>query len=172
VSPEGKWTVAASNFVPCGGPARATSRVYLPNETKAVELGSGRVVPLIGCADGLYVGTQRWLAPDTVLLAASTCMSPECGPQPPIALILASLPEAGLRYLTSEGGENLAGYAVSPDGGRVLVGGQALRLYTAGGDLLRTIAPPEGTYVTGLSWAPDGITYAYVVGPRTFSGAP
>jgi hypothetical protein len=172
VSPEGKWTVAASNFVACGGPARSTSRVYLPNETRAFEVGSGREVSLLGCDDRLFVGTQRWLSPETVLLAATTCMSPECSPSPPLALILASLPDGRLRFLTNEGGEQLAGYAVSPDGARVLVGGAALRLFAANGDLLRTIAAPEGTYVTGLSWAQDGLTYAYVVGPRTDGGAP
>lgn len=169
-SPDGRWVAASTTGVPCGGTSRVSTRSPAsPNKTFATDMSGGRTLELLGCGDGFFTA-QRWLSPSALLLSGTPCTT-GCT-VPPTAVLLASLPDGRVRSLTDAGGEVLASAAPSPDGERVLVGGRALRLYSGRGDLLRTIEAPPGMYVTGLSWAADGRTFAYVVGPRVVSSTP
>ena len=67
--------------------------------------------------------------------------------------------------MKTDGQEAGAEFAVSPDGNRVLITGNTLRMYDAKGWLLREIQPPEGASVLQAAWSKDGRSFAYTTGP-------
>jgi WD40 repeat protein len=167
VSPDGKRLAASSGFATCGAATSGSRNSPSPTRTTVKDIASGRQSTLLDCGAGAFSPVQ-WLSPDALLLTGVACTSGCTGPT--LVVVLASVPDGKLTYLTDPAGEATGGLAVSPDGQRVLVGGKALRVYAANGSLLRTIPAPQDLFVTGLSWSGDGQSFTYIVGPRTRGG--
>jgi hypothetical protein len=155
VAPGGSHLVRTTDiFSRCQSPS-----IQQGNLTLLTDLASGRETTLFDCEDGVH--TQlRWLGEERLIAFSPDCYG--CEPRR-FWIKLVTIPVT-VRDLT-EGRENGASFAVSPDGSRILVGGDKLRVYSSTGELLREIVPPPGTAVTGLAWSRDGFNFTYVVGP-------
>jgi WD40 repeat protein len=174
-SPNGEWAIVAADYAACGPSAIVgmppRPQPILWNRTFLLEVRSGRTMPLLDCEDGSHTFHQ-WLSDDTVLISGQTCFN-ECS-SPIARLLLARASTGRVELLIEEAGPTRS-WAVSPDHRRILVGGTELRLFSSDGELLRTIAAPDGLTVSGVSWSKDGRSFAYVVGPspqRVFPSQP
>jgi WD40 repeat protein len=115
---------------------------------------------LLDCSGQVYVDVE-WIDAAHLIVRSADC--DQCEPRH-FGLKLFDTSEGFWRDLT-EGQEDGATYAVSPDRSRILVGGAKLRLYDSAGDLRRVIEVPAGDKVTSVAWSHDGFSFAYVVGP-------
>jgi hypothetical protein len=115
---------------------------------------------LLGCGEDVFLDVE-WVDEAHLLVRSADCDA--CEPRY-FGIKLFSLPDGSMLDLT-EGQEDGASYAISPDRRRILVGGAKLRLHDASGALLRVIDPPAGYKVTGLAWSRDGARFVYVVAP-------
>ena len=68
----------------------------------------------------------------------------------------------------TQGREFHANAVIAPDGSRILVTGERLRVYNADGVLLRELVPPEGFDVADAAWSPDSASFTYILGPAGF----
>jgi WD40 repeat protein len=160
-SPDGRWAAVATDNAACGPTAVSRERPIPSNRTFLQEVASGRTIPVLDCEGGSYTFHQ-WLSDDAVLISGQTCLN-DCS-SPIARLMLAKASTGQVELLTEQTGPTRT-WAASPDGQRILVGGSSLRLFSSDGELLRTVAAPEGLTVSGLSWSKDGRSFAYVLGP-------
>jgi hypothetical protein len=162
-SPDGRWVAMSSDGAGCPGQALGTP--LTANRTIAKEIETGRTLTLLDCDDGAFTFHQ-WLSADSLLIGGGSCRDCE---RPSFSLLLATLPDGGLRQLDDGSEQRGFGFAVSRDGQRILLGGQSLRVYSADGALLRSIAAPEGLLVSSVAFSPDSSSIVYVVGPQVES---
>lgn len=163
VSPGGAWTASGTDASACPRFTSLELRTGLgPNRTFVRNVASGQESTLVDCGDTGY-SSHIWLSDSALVLGGSFCAA-DC-PQLQVSLALATLPGGQVRNLTN-GREEGAEMAVSPDRRRLLVSGAELRVYSITGALERRITPPEGFLVTRVSWSPDGNSFAYVVAPK------
>lgn len=154
VSDDGSMLAWAESIFTSDCEGLQSTRVWL----KDVATGEDRV--LLDCGDQVYIDVE-WIDARHLIVRSADCN--QCEPRY-FGLKLFSFPDGSSLDLTN-GQEDGATYAVSPDRSRILVGGGELRLYDAAGGLLRVIEIPNAHKVTGLSWSHDGSSFAYVVGP-------
>ena len=70
--------------------------------------------------------------------------------------------------VTDEPKPNLRAFG-SPDGKKLAVTEETLRLFDASGRLLRDYGPPpDGMVYTNVVWSPDSRSFAYVLVPADF----
>ena len=132
----------------------------LANQTLLIDTATGAERLLFDCdrfwANVEWVDSQRFLA------YTHTCW----GCEGKSRLFLVSI-DGAAQQLTDEFRAFLR-YDISPDGSKILVSGDEVRVYTTTGVLLRSIPVDDGYTVTGVEWAPDGLSFAYIVGPTDF----
>jgi hypothetical protein len=132
----------------------------LANETRLHDLSTGDSAPLLTCEDGFYAYLD-WLPNGKLLVAGPNCWACEGNSR---RYGFVTLTDGAVQPLT-DGLEAAASHDVSPDGGRVLIGGAKLRVYSSDGVLERVIDVPRGFAVRAVAWSPDGSSFVYVVGP-------
>jgi hypothetical protein len=158
-SPDGRWLALTLEFnqgtrTTCDGPG-------LRNQTLLIDVAAGTERALFDC-NRFWAGIE-WVDSERFLAYTHSCWSCEGKSQ----LFLVAIADASAQPLNRELGFWID-YDVSPDGSRVLVTGDQLRLCTASGTLLRSIPVEDGYAVTAVEWSPDGQSFAYIVGPKDF----
>jgi WD40 repeat protein len=127
-------------------------------------LVGGEDLVLVDCDHGFFAN-PHWLTGERLLLSGPSCWGCETDA---VRFSIADLRTGRIQDL-NPAPERGAAFAVSPDGSRLLISGDRLRLYSRDGALLRTIEAPPGFSVLGVAWSPDGSRFAYVVGPPFFT---
>lgn len=154
LSPDGRYFVATE---PCEG-------YPPPHRIHLYDKKTGETRLLRDC-DEAVSAHLRWLPDGHHLLVKE----PSCYGCETVTFSITSMDvESGDVVALTDGLEPHAAACASPDGGRVLVTGKALRLYTQDGQLLRVLPAPEGFDVAAAAWSPDGSIFAYVIGPAGF----
>jgi DNA-binding CsgD family transcriptional regulator len=157
VSADGRWqafTVDRTRDPACGEALAAA-------EMRLRDISTGAESTALDCRNP-WLPSVKWLKNGKLIANGANCQS--CGPQSyRVGLVETSTGE--LQPLT-DGLEVAARYQVSPDGQRILVTGNRLRVYSIDGVLEREIVPPDGLPVLAAAWSPDGSSFAYIVGPR------
>jgi len=158
VSPDGRWLLMTTEVIQAQGLACGAGR--LANQTLLIDTATGAERLLFDCdrfwANVEWVDSQRFLA------YTHTCW----GCEGKSRLFLVSI-DGAAQQLTDEFRAFLR-YDISPDGSKILVSGDEVRVYSTTGVLLRSIPVDDGYTVTGVEWAPDGLSFAYIVGPTDF----
>ncbi len=166
ISPDGAYAVAADTFgqntvgdIPaCEANPSASSP---QNHVFLYDLAADATTLLKDC-DGRNFIFFSWLNDNRHLtMTGAECFACE---SPNRSIVLKDI-ETGAEVPLTDGYEFDANALVSPDGQKVLVTGDSLRIYDANGRLLRQIDPPDGFSVTGAAWAPDSDGFTYVIGP-------
>jgi len=160
ISPDGRWFAFSLEPRPPVGASCVLPPLANVTLLRDLDGPAHQARPLLSCEDGFYTYVN-WVASDRLMVRGPSCWGCESYTS---RLALVSVPEGGVQPLT-EGLEPAASYAVSPEDGRLLVGGSKLRVYAANGSPLRVIEAPRGFAVTAVAWSPDGSRFAYVVGP-------
>jgi len=155
VSPDGSMLVQTEGIFESACEPLQSNRVMLT----AVETGVQSI--LLDCGEEEVFTEVEWLDAGHLLVRSADC--DQCEPFY-FSVRLFTFPDLSVQNLT-DGREIGASYAVAPDRSRVLIGGDSLRVFDAGGVLIREIVPPLGYKVTAVSWSADGSSFAYVVGP-------
>ena len=161
VSPDGSW-LAVSNACP-GQPSQSPA-AQLSVQTVLKEVSSGHTITVRECA--LETSAfPMWLSESLLLLIESQCPAPCTLPKHTVSTV--SVPAGSSRVINERPVESALGppFSISPDKRHIALGGDAVRIYTVDGTLLRTIGIPQGMSANGLSWSADGDSLAYVVGP-------
>jgi hypothetical protein len=158
-SPDGRWLALTLEFnqgtrTTCDGPG-------LRNQTLLIAAATGTGRAIFDC--NRFFSRIEWLGNERLLAFTNSCWACEGKSQ----LFLVSVADASAQPLNRELGFWI-NYDVSPDGSKVLVTGDQLRLYTASGTLLRSIPVEDGYAVTAVQWSPDGTSFTYIVGPKDF----
>ena len=155
----------ASRLVRTTDPLQSCPEIQ-ENRTLLHDVSSGQQATLFACGDGID-WRLLWLSADRLLVWSPPCYACEFDG---FHLKLMTFPGQQVQYLTE--GESRGHAAVSPDNERILVSSGSLRLYSRDGELLRQIEVPPDTRVTGISWAPDGSIFTYIVGPSVINLPP
>jgi Tol biopolymer transport system component len=154
LSADGRYLVATEL---CASPSYAQNRIHLYDR----QAGETRLL-----RDCDRVAVPWWL-PDGHRLLLTT---PLCWGCDTVTFSITSMDvESGNVVPLTNGLEPHAAAHVSPDGSRLMVTGEALRLYTEDGQLLRELPVPEDFDVAAAAWSPDGSSFIYVVGPAGFA---
>ncbi|HXH21042.1 MAG TPA: hypothetical protein VNN10_03355 [Dehalococcoidia bacterium] len=169
ISPSERYFVVSEDpFVeaPHGCP-----RDSLRNRTHLLEINTRRQRTLLDCGDGFFVvrtwdytwgSSERWLGGGRYLVVDT----PNCYACEGYTIRLTHLDlETGVRRTILERSAGRLDGVASPDGRRLGTTGDALRIFDERGELLRTIALPEGYEVQNIAWSPDGSSLAYIVVP-------
>ena len=158
LSPDGQYVLFNEDPIlpPLGDPS-------CPRPAYLYNLRTKELRQLSDCAQSL-TAFLKWLSSGRVLLVYPACWY--CGPDAYRVKLLDVW--SGELQLLTDGLEYEASAVISPDGARLLVTGNRLRLYSSEGSLLREMVPPEGVFVHRAAWSPDGGMFAYVTGPRWF----
>jgi WD40 repeat protein len=154
VSPDGSMLAWTESIFTSDCEGLQSSRALLK------DVNTARETVLLGCGEDVFLDVE-WVDEAHLLVRSADCDA--CEPRY-FGIKLFSLPDGSMLDLT-EGQEDGASYAISPDRRRILVGGAKLRLHDASGALLRVIDPPAGYKVTGLAWSRDGARFVFVVAP-------
>jgi WD40 repeat protein len=162
VSLDGKRLVVSRQPAYAGGPCAGSGSIS-DNQTLIRSVDFDSVSVALECEAGFH-SHARWLVDGRLALKSPICWACD-GADFWIKLFDPDSDSGDLLDLT-DGFENRGDFAISPDGSRVLVSGNALRLYDAEGRLLRRVDVAAGLRVTGIAWSSDGSSFAYVVGPR------
>jgi Tol biopolymer transport system component len=158
ISPDHRYLAVAER--PSDRPSPSCEGGLLASAIYLYDLETGRLWRPRACGAGY--AELRWLADSRHLLITDVADGHGIGSM--VTLLDVETDEA---VPLSEGIEQRARPYPSPDGAMVLVGGPSLRLYDAGGRLLREIPVRDdaGLVAVGVAWAPDGSGFVYVVGP-------
>ena len=167
VSPDGRYLAAVERTNDYSSPPGlcpwsgiTENRVYLYDHS------TGATTLLKDC-DGRALIWPQWLGDSRhAVLAFAECY--QCGPEK-TGFVLMDVATGQETPLTN-GLEAQAWAIPSPDGRKLLVTGERLRVYDSEGRLLQDMQPPEGFKVVGAAWAPDSRRYAYVVAPTSVHG--
>jgi DNA-binding CsgD family transcriptional regulator/dipeptidyl aminopeptidase/acylaminoacyl peptidase len=145
---------AVTDDYPC-----RTGPVATQNQTWLREIRTGEERLLFGCDDGLYT-SLTWLDDGRLIFSGAECVS--CHAHRFRVEIVST--GGRIEHLT-RALEVGADYFVAPDGERLLVTGEKLRVYGRDGTLEREIAAPPGMTILHAAWSADGQNIAYIVGP-------
>lgn len=161
VLPGGRWLVSTTQ-PRCG--SRQPPDFRLANQTLLTDLITGQTNVLLDCDKGFFPYIQP-LPNGRLLMTGTSCWQCDTARY---RIALVNVPSGELLSLNDF--NNPGGAVLAPDGDRLLVAGQRLRIYTTEGRLLRDdIVAPAGFAVVAAAWSPDGRTIAYVMGPAGFS---
>lgn len=175
VSPDGRWLASGSATWTCTPPG--SERTENVNRLMVKELAGERILTLFDCDAG-YSSVAQWLSSERLLVSAVRCPARTQSAQTAamadcaVTYFLASLPDGQPRPLAESPMDSTSSTLAISREGRILTGGDAVRVFRQDGTLLRTIAAPPGLLVNGLAWSPDGNSFVYVVGPRVRSLVP
>ncbi len=165
ISPDGRYMLTADDPASdwkgvCPSISPPENHVYLYDRT--VDQTS-----VIKDCDGRFFGLFDWLADSRhAVMRQFPCAACDGFG---LSLVLKDIDSGRETPLTS-GFEFGAWPVLSPDGGKVLVTGDRLRVYSETGALLQQIDPPDGFSVTAAAWAPDGERFVYLVSPTGVGG--
>jgi hypothetical protein len=169
---------------PTGDPQQATRSVPSPDKRYVLHLGAPALldppgdcigVPLkveleenaqrrtiVECAGGNR-SSATWLDNTHAVVSTTVCRG-GCD-DPKAGLMLVNAPTGRITPLTEGWVEGPYAH-LSPDGTRLLVGGDNLELRSLDGTLLRRIEAQPQRRITNAVWSPDGSSFAYLVTPR------
>ncbi len=156
VSPDGRSLLLTLEVSQDVGPNCGQGKVL--NRTLLVDIVSGAQRTLFDC-NRLWTYVE-WVDSQRFLAYTHTCWSCEGRSR----LFLLDV-DGSEKQLTDEFRAFIR-YDVSPDGSKILVSGDELRLYTNTGVLLRSIPVEPGFSVIDVNWSPDGNSFVYIVGPQ------
>jgi hypothetical protein len=114
------------------------------------------------CAGGNGSGAT-WLDNTHAIVSTTVCRGGCDDPKAGLLLVDAT---TGRTVRLTEGWVEGPYAQLSPDGTRMLVGGDSLEVRSLDGTLLRRIQAPPQRRITNAVWSPDGSSFAYLVAPR------
>jgi hypothetical protein len=172
-SPDGRYAVTfafPSGGFPTGGSnatlqCDASKQERPQNKLALYDRTTGAATPLKDC-DGRAFTRFQWLGDSrhVVMTGASTA----CCHGGNWLIVLKDL-VTGAEVPLTRGYEAGAQAVVSPDGDKVIVGGDKLRVYDIAGTLLQEKDPPTGLGITSAAWAPDSQRFTFIAGPTGVS---
>jgi hypothetical protein len=135
---------------------RVQNRIYLYD-------GASDSTRTLKECDGREFQIFQWLSDSRhVVMTGFDCYACE----PYGSTIILEDVESGQETTLTNAIEPFAASILSPDGKKVLVTGDYLRVYSQTGEVLQRLSVPPGFSVVGAVWAPDSQRFAYIVGPR------
>ncbi len=161
LSPDGRYVASVQIDPPAGW--RATPECEgLPFNLRLRDVSGGQTKTLLQCQGG-HPGGVTWLNERQLVASIGTCWA--CGGGSS-NLLLIDVVTGEAKSLT-DGLETRARFRASPDGSKVLVDGDTLRVFDTEGRLIKDFGrPPEGFKFEGLAWSPDSSSVVFVVGPE------
>ncbi len=163
-SPSGRYTAYFETREP--GTPRDPSCAGLPYRLNLRDERNSETRVLLQC-DTDVAGTLTWLSDKHLIAGIYNCS--QCGPTESRVLLIDI--DSGRWSSLTEGLEPRASAEPAPDGLKVAVLGDTLRVYDNLGRLIRDYGPaPAGMAYGGAIWSPDSETIVYYVAAESFLG--
>ena len=160
-SPSGRYTAYFDRREPT---TRDPACEGLPYRLNLRDERTGQTRILLQC-DTDVAGSLVWLSNAKLVARIYNCS--QCGPTE-FHLILIDIDSGKWTSLT-DGFEPRANAVPSPDGKKVAILGDSLRVFDDSGRLLHDYGPPpDGIVYTNVAWSPDSRSFAYVLVPEDF----
>jgi hypothetical protein len=133
-----------------------------PSRLKVTDKQTGTPKTLLECPSGLP-GQVKWIDDSHLLVTIYNCYACEPGSA---AVTLVNV-DSGRAVQLTNGLEPNTDAMPSPDGRRVVVTGERLRVYDADGALVSDLGPLSiELRPTSLAWSSDNKSLAYILGPQ------